>query len=265
MQSETDATRGAPEGEAVEQLATEQAPVPSAEQNPEVESQAEQPEASSEAKEEGESQPKRVAWWQHRIDQLTREKWDERREKEILSQRVKTFEDQLAALSRGDGSETPQPDHRVPSVDEIRDQVRRDEQMRMQSERFNESCNLTYQAGTTEFPDFQQSVTNLQMLGAMRPEILSTVLEVGEKDAHKVLYQLGKDPDEASRILNLSPVRMAVELAKLSSAAPKPPVVSKAPQPIAPISGSAQAEKNPEKMSTSEWLVWRNKQLAQRA
>jgi hypothetical protein len=81
------------------------------------------------------------------------------------------------------------------------------------------------------------------------------------EDAHKVIYALGKNPEEASRILALSPVQQGRELERLALKAGQPATkaVSKAPAPITPVDGSTTVEKDPSKMSTDEWMKWRNK------
>lgn len=87
-------------------------------------------------------------------------------------------------------------------------------------------------------------------------------------DGPAVLYYLGKNIDLARQINSLPPIQMARELGKLEAKviadrSKKGESVSKAPPPPPKIAGtSATVEKDPDKMSTSDWVKWREKQLA---
>jgi len=79
----------------------------------------------------------------------------------------------------------------------------------------------------------------------------------------EVAYHLGSHLDEAERIFALSPVQRARELTKLEFQveALKPKVVSDAPDPISPLGNSETVQTDPDKMTADEWRVWRNKQI----
>lgn len=81
----------------------------------------------------------------------------------------------------------------------------------------------------------------------------------------QVLYWLGKHPEEAQRIAALdNPVAVGREIGKVEVRVtlPEPRNKTSAPPPIAPIdSGGGTASPDPEKMTTDEWLAWRNKQV----
>jgi hypothetical protein len=81
----------------------------------------------------------------------------------------------------------------------------------------------------------------------------------------RVAYYLAENPDVARKIANMTPTQAAREFGKLevklSTAAPVK-AVSKAPPPPPKIDASEpEIEKDPDKMSTTEWLKWREKQL----
>lgn len=74
-------------------------------------------------------------------------------------------------------------------------------------------------------------------------------------------YHLGKNPQEALRIAQMSPTRRAVEMGRLEArvtapkAAPKQP-----PTPVSPVSAiAAGGSKDPGNMSMSEYIAWRAK------
>lgn len=212
--------------------------------------QPDEPETPAEPeKTEAEKQPwfmKRIHQQSAKIADLARQVESQAREREALEARI-----------AGNGDQQPgQPDKPMTpaDIDRLVD-LRAQEQARIQT--FNQACDKTAEVGAREFPDFKQAVGTLQALGMMQPETVQVVLDAAGENAHKVLYQLGKNPEEAERVLSLSPIKMAVELSKLGASAPgkQPPPLSKAPDPIKPISGNAVVTPDDGKLSDDEW--WR--------
>jgi len=212
--------------------------------NANPDSQTAQPETASAADPEKQETP---AWVQRRIDQLTREKHEERRKREAL-------EAQIA-----------QPAETIPekplTQEQIEARASQIAQTQLKQAKFDEACNTAYTKGKTEFKDFDDTLRTFGMLGGLTPEFLEVATDL--PDGHKVLYALGKNPDEASRVMSLPPLKMAAELARMADklGKPAPTSVSSAPAPITPVDGSSRVEKDPEKMSTEEWMRWRNETL----
>lgn len=180
---------------------------------------------------------------QRRIDQLTREKYEERRQREALQTRLQQYEHQ--------GQEAQQ---RAP-VD-----IDAAVEARLKQREFEKKTDSVYQAGKAEFPDFDKSLETFNLFGGIPPAMSEMVLELD--GAHKVLNHLGNNPAEVERILSLSVPRMAVEIARLdaSLSQPKPPPpVSKAPAPISPIGGKSAPVEPSEFGSTEEYAAWRRK------
>lgn len=81
-----------------------------------------------------------------------------------------------------------------------------------------------------------------------------------------IAYYLGKHPDEAMRIANLSPVKQGFELAKLEAKLVTPggqaKTASTAPEPINPVRPKERAPAaDPSKMTMAEYANWRNQQM----
>lgn len=237
------------------------APADDAEQVQQVEttsSEATAEQAAEQQTEHQEPEQKKEPWFQKRIGELTREKYEARRAAEQYQAELQQYREQLARLQQGEAA--PQmPD--APHVD-VESLVEQRAAAKLAEQRFNESCNKAYEAGTKEFPDFDRAVSNLRMLGANR-EFLELVVE---SDAgHKLLHRLGNDMDEAARILRLPPVQMARELTKLEFSMKQPPApkpVSKAPDPIKPIGTGKTADSGlSDDIPIDEWMRRRNKQL----
>lgn len=172
---------------------------------------------------ESETGDKRVPWFQKRIDAITRDKYEAKREIEALRA-------QLARIQSGEAAPAP--------ADDVQTLVQK-EAARLVAERtFDETCNKVYADGVKEFKDFDNAVSNLQLVGVGRDFLeLATTSDAGAK----LLHHLGSHLDEAERIASLPPVQMARELTRLEfklTQKPGPKPVSNAPAPIAPISGS---------------------------
>lgn len=153
---------------------------------------------------------------------------------------------------------------------------RRAAELRVQDE-FNRQCNEVATAGRTAFPDFEDRVRVLQSLvtpgdsgeAAAYTELLSAAIETGE--GAKLLHELGGDPDEAERLLRLSPRRMAVELTRKAAvlAAAAPTNITQAPKPITAVNnrGGSRIAIDPtdpdrsEGLTTREWMERREKQV----
>jgi len=237
MSEEIEVTQALPEGETVpETPATEQAPETGTEQTPEEQ-------------EEEAPKPKHKPWFQERIDQLTREKYDAIRAREAVEARL------TEALANPDAAPTKTPDLDTLAAAKAREIV--------ETQQFNAKCDEIYSSGKSEFDDFDDTLGNFKMLGGLTPTLLEAVTQL--PDAHKVLHSLGQNMDEAARILSLPPVPMALALAKLSQGPAKPKPVSKAPPPIKPIDGTPTGEKSPEDMDMDEWIKWREGELKKQA
>lgn len=108
----------------------------------------------------------------------------------------------------------------------------------------------------SRFSDFDKVALNpgLAVSSAMRDVILSS------DQGADVLYELGRNPNLASEIAKLSPVEAALRLGRIEGALsrPKPKIKSSAPAPIKPVQGRATPQRDPEKMSMSEYMKYRS-------
>ena len=112
-----------------------------------------------------------------------------------------------------------------------------------------------------KYPDFQEVVGDI----APNHPLGRAVMHV--ENGEDVAYHLGKNLKEAQRIAGLEPFLQVLEIGKLSAklaAQPaKPPKVSQAPAPIAPLSGAAQADPNTpsETDDIGAWIKKRQRQV----
>lgn len=192
--------------------------------------------------------PKKEPWFQKRIDVLTREKYEVRRQADEALQEAAQLREQIARQQQGD--ETQQPAGNVQTL------VQREAARLVAEQSFNEACNKVYAKGKAEFPNFDASLANLHLVGVGREFLeLTATSDAGEK----LIQHLGTDLDEAARIAALPPLQMARELTKLeiklSQVKPKP--VSNAPAPLSLVTGTGGGSKSPADMSDAEYAKWR--------
>jgi len=138
---------------------------------------------------------------------------------------------------------------------------------------FTDSLNTAIAEGQKEFgaDKFDASVAKLRTLHDPADQdantkyltMLQAIVDTGA--APKLIRALGDDPNEAARIMTLSPTRMGMELGKL--AAKDIEAVSSVPKPITPITGTGRnhaaiAAEDPERADNLDMRVWMERRNA---
>lgn len=213
-----------------------------------------------------EPQAKTPEWAQRRFGELTREKHELAREREALAQENARLK-QLWDAGQTDGGSTQQPAQRQPVAQGSEDERINARAAQIVSEQqFQVKAKSAGDKGKEEFPDFEQAVVNLNMLG-VPDELVRAVVEM--EDAHRVFYALGTDPDETARILALPPIQQGRALEKLAAkpkAPGKKPPVSNAPPPIgSPVTnGKGSKETDLASADINEFMARRNSESKRR-
>jgi len=159
-----------------------------------------------------------------------------------------------------------------------------------EKQNFDQRCNTAVAEGRKQHTDFDKvvmgdlmSVSPVIDQQSGRPVLPIPMLEAAleTENASEVLYALGQDVNEASRIMALKPVAQAVELTKFAArlaakeeateaeeSEAAPVKVSRAPAPIkSPTKGGAVRPawkvEDTENFSTEEWIRQREKQVAE--
>ena len=160
--------------------------------------------------------------------------------------------------------------------DQINQMVSERAQVLANQQTFYHRCVEARSAGDAKYPDFKAKIDQLVALVDMTDpraaqgynNFLEAALETGKAD--KVIYMLGSDPDKAAKIFAMAPLKMAVELAKLSEdkGLPEP---SKVPKPIvpggskSPITGVRPDDPDRgAELSTADWMRQRTAQAKER-
>lgn len=254
MTNETDAPEG---GAGVEAIAEAPQVEPVSEATAEQPTGAEQPGPADDAGEATEeAHQKRVPWFQKRIDEVTRQKYDAQREA-----------DYWRGVAEGRTPANPQPEQQVGPPDRWEDPEGYDQWLINQAtQKFAEEQQRQTALRTFEereararqtYPDFDSVVRDPTL------PITPTMAEViRESDlGPEVAYHLGTNRQEAQRIAGLPPHRQAVELGRIEALLSKPPAPQIKPIPPAPPATvgaiSAGLSKSPEEMSYAEFKAWR--------
>ena len=219
-----------------------------------VEAQSTEPTAKPANTEKADA-PKARPWFENRIAEEAHKAREYKRQYEALQAQV------LRQQPSNQQQQAPTNAGMVP-VAEVERRVEMRASQIASEQAFVASCNAVADAGTAKYADFGDAVKTFGMLGDIPPTFLEAIADLGRDDGAKVYYDLGKNPDEAARILGLPPAKMAMALAKMATATPPAKPVSKAPAPITPLSGNAttRSDAEPDGKDLKQWAAWFNKQ-----
>lgn len=219
--------------------------------------------------------PKKTPWFMERIGELSRKGAEK-------DERLKTTEAELAVYKAmaekqsGTAStdETPNPNATVttgvPTQAEIREMVATEAAKIVAQQTYQQKAQTWLQNGKSEFKDFDDKCNVVAALGAGdKPEFMQIVTDL--PDGHKIVAHMADNPEETQRILSLSPLSMAVEIAKMSATVSNKPIpklaVSNAPAPARTVDGIAKTN---DEISGDEDMKdfaakWRKKEAAKKS
>jgi hypothetical protein len=214
-------------------------------------------------------------WVPRRMGELAAQRRAAEQRAEQAEQRAREREAEIAALRAGGGQQTEGTGQNVTELarayaaqlrDQEREQERQEREQQSQVEEFNRNLQAVQSAGDKEFgEDFKKSVDTLLMAGVGGQQFLQVVFDVPSPE--KVIAYLGKpeNVEEAIRVSQLSPTKMAVEMTKLAGKAAKEmsKQISKAPPPVDTVGGSSgsggPAGVEPDPKNAKAWMEWRSK------
>lgn len=197
--------------------------------------------------------PVEKTWWQKRIDEITREKHDLARE----------LSDLKGAAPAPVSEPTPTP--AAAGMDDA--EINRRAAILAEANTFTAKCNAVADKGKAEIKDWDNVTETFRSLGGLTPSLVEATLAAGEGDAHKLIADLAKDPNEAMKVLRMSPMQQAVEMVKRQTKIATPAAISNAPAPITPVGGgNALTSKSLDdpNLTTAEWIALRDAELAKK-
>jgi hypothetical protein len=211
-----------------------------------------------------EAQPKRVPWFQKRIDEVTAKKYEAEREASYWrgiaegrgtpQAQAQPAAETLPTLEQFDYDEAKYQAaltrHITEQAETALDRKLTEREKNNAEFQKNTAAIAKLKAGEAKHSDFIAAVSGITATEAVRDFLLA------DDAAPSVLYELGKDSAAAERFNNLSPVQQAIELGK-RAATPKATTRTIAPPPPQTVAGLVSgAGKSPEDMSMAEYAAW---------
>lgn len=201
-------------------------------------------------------------WATERIDQLTAARKDAERAKAEFEKENSILKAALAQMQAPNPASPKAPEPGLAEAEIDRRATLKAKQTR-DAEVFEANASKLFENGRKEFADFESVLGNFSHLGPVDNDTITAAFETGQ--AHRVLYALAQDLDEAQRVLALPPMKRAVELERIAQRMAKvPTAVSKAPPPINPLSARAASATDElrDEDDMSDWVAKREAQLA---
>jgi hypothetical protein len=248
----------------------------------------------SEAPKVEQPKPEAPSRLQKRIDEITRQRYEEQRAREAAETKLAQIERQHALHQQ-----FSQIDAAAPQIDQF--QSLADYQMamaewttkravavanaqweqrltQMASEQAQQAARMAEQqhrvmrenatleekmaAGIKKYPDFQQVLTSQEIGSVRNTPLFHLILEAD--NAADIAYSLAKNPTEVDRLLSLgNPAAMARAVFHLDRQF-SGNAATMAPPPPPSRNGTTVIQKDTAKMTTSEWMAWREGELKKR-
>ena len=217
------------------------------------------------------------------IDALTREKYEAQRQAEQTRQQLEEMQQwvrqqqappqygempKLADFDYDEGryQQAVQQWHvsNLQQVQEQQNMAAQQYQQQIHAQREAQTLQAKIAEGTKKYPDFAVKVNDpsLPPLREVNPAAFQAVME---SDAGvDVAYYLANNPSDVYALAQMSPMQAIKRVTQLEAMVAKQPpsAATLAPRPPSTLKGSAGTVKDPSKMSTDEWMKWRNKQTA---
>lgn len=260
----------APDQEATEEGVTEEA---TQEEDQQAEEATEGEEGEQPESTEGDDKPK--SRHQRRKEQMERY----RQEAEEANRKYEAVQERLKRLEEAAGTSQPPKEGDFASYEEYQAALSAHHAMRMMDGRTKQEAEREAQAYQQEMQRIEQERSQEVAQGwaaqvteareryadfeqvAFKAPISDQVAQMiaGMDAGADVAYQLGLNPAEARRISSLSPMEAAMELGRMEArvSTPKPRTATQAPEPVKPVRPKASTQKDPSKMSISEYRKWR--------
>lgn len=239
---------------------------------------SDEPEVVEEVEEkEPEKVPKGV---QKRIDEITREKYEERRERQAAQERADRLERELAALRQAaeapkqaikpEGAPNPDdydagrydPEYLEALTDWKVKQLFDNQQKQLKIAEQQRNVITLQEEARKAHDDYDQAEQSFLSHPLVRVDVFKELLLDADNPA-ELAYYLGKNQEELDKIGEMSKEKAARYMGRLeekiqTSLVQSKKAVTNAPKPISPLSGAkgATTHKDPNDMTMDEFVAW---------
>lgn len=212
---------------------------------------------------------------QKRIDELTREKWEAKRQAEYWQQMAQQQRQEPQPTQAPPELQAPSPENfdsydeyvaaqasfaaaKALEAQQAKLQQQQENQRRAEAQRAREARFMEQASGArSKYQDYDEVVQNPSL---PITRVMAQVIQESDAGA-ELAYFLGKNPQVADNISRLNPVQVVRELARIEFNLSKDPEPQKPAKPVTPVTtvgGKETTKADPEKMTVEQWLEWRN-------
>lgn len=225
--------------------------------------------------------PKKRSRAEERINALTREKYEAQKQAEAFQRQVVEMQQYLSQQQANVGENMPTladfgydeaaysraiqawSQQQIQRFQESQQNMYRQQQQVAQAQQEQARIAQKMSEGAAKYPDFVAKVANPQLpsLRDVNPAAFQALME--SDSAVDVAYYLASNPEQVYAFASMDPVKAIKAVAKLESQVTAKPLKASNPLPKPPskLAGNSEAAKDPSKMTTAEWMEWRNSQV----
>lgn len=231
---------------------------------------------------EAEEKPKRRSRAEERINALTREKYEAQKQVEQYQRQLSEIQQYFAQQQAGQGVGDEMPilaDYnydeqaysqavkawnkaQIDRYQENQQNLVRQQQAMAAQQAEQQKLAAAMMKGQEKYHDFVAKVNdpNLPPLRDINAAAFQAVMD--SDAAVDVAYYLASNPQEVYALASMNPVQAVKYVARLEAKLDSKPAAHKnLPRPPSRVSGNSESIKDPDKLSTDDWLKWRNNQL----
>lgn len=220
-------------------------------------------EAKEPEKTEAEEKPAETVDWK---DKELKRKHAQIKERDRELETIRKENEDLRALAaRQPIKEGDEPVKERPAANMSQAQIQEAARQLRDQERYQDDLTRINADGEKNYRgEWAKSLENLATLGTVEMPVMQGILATD--DPAKVLYELGKNPAEYQRIMELRPERRQTEFVKLSLKAAPKQKPSAAPEPVETVRGRVTPSAEPQDSDTDEewYKKWEARQAAKR-
>lgn len=225
---------------------------------------------------------------QKRFDELTRDKYAERAARERAEREADELRKRLSGNAQSQASTDGPPkredfadydswieakaeykaaqivERKLQEAERAAQERQAQEQLARQQQEGRRAIVQSAEKLRAQFKDFDEAMDNIVDVDA--PPAMERAIAMSENPA-AILYALGKQPEVARQIARLDPLAQAKAIGAIEFALKsRPPQVSQAPAPGAPVGGRPSSPPQTLETATNydDWLKLRRKQIAAR-
>lgn len=241
--------------------------------------------ATSDSDESDPAEKPKKGGFQKRIDELTRQRYEEQQARQEAEQRLAEYEKRLTELQTT--QQMSQYDATKPTLEQfdydheayenayqewVKTGIEREREAQTAAQKQAEEyqAKLNKQAeiqrkmaqAQEQYPDFMVKVNDpsLPSLAQINPAAYDALIESDQLG--EVSYYLANNPSKVYEFSSMSPVQAVKEIARLEDKlSAKAKSVTQAPEPATSVKGKTEAVKDPQKMTTEEWMAWRKQSM----